>query len=126
MASQRLTLPIEGMSCAACAITVQGALGAVPGVSQASVNYATGKASVDYDDATTGIVPLVHAVRDAGYDAGQARVSFVVSDLHYAPGVAGLERELGAVPGVLRAAANQATETPTGAGVPRTRTRGAD
>jgi P-type Cu+ transporter len=118
MASQRLTLPIEGMSCAACAITVQGALGAVAGVTQASVNYATGKASVDYDDTQTGIVPLVHAVRDAGYDAGQARVSFVVTDLHYAPSVAGLERALSAVPGVLRAVANQATETVTVTYVP--------
>jgi len=118
MADQRLTLPIEGMSCAACAVTVQAALGAVSGVRQASVNYATGKASVDYDDTQTGIVPLVHAVRAAGYDAGQARVSFVVSDLHYAPGVAGLERALSAVPGVLRAAANQATETVTVTYVP--------
>ena len=106
------------MSCAACAVTVQGALGAVPGVAQASVNYATGKASVDYDDARTGIVPLVRAVRAAGYDAGQAQVTFAVVDLHYAPSVAGLERGLAAVPGVLRAAANQATETVTVTYVP--------
>ena len=118
MANQRLTLPIEGMSCAACAVTVQGALGAVSGVAQATVNYATGKASVDYDDTQTGIAALVHAVREAGYDAGQARVSFVVSELHYAPSVAGLERTLGAVPGVLRAVANQATETVTVTYVP--------
>jgi len=118
MANQRLTLPIEGMSCAACAVTVQVALGAVSGVTQASVNYATGKASVDYDDTQTGIATLVHAVREAGYDAGQARVSFVVSDLHYAPSVAGLERALAAVPGVLRASANQATETVTVTYVP--------
>ncbi|HTH63445.1 MAG TPA: heavy metal translocating P-type ATPase [Gemmatimonadales bacterium] len=118
MANQRLTLPIEGMSCAACAITVQNALGVVPGVTQAAVNYATGKAAVDYDDARTGIVPLVHAVREAGYEAGQARVSFTVSDLHYAPSVEHLERELGGVPGVLRAAANQATETVTVTYVP--------
>src|SRR5258707_5027670 len=118
MANQRLTLPIEGMSCAACAVTVQGALGTVSGVTQASVNYATGKASVDYDDTQTGIATLVHAVREAGYDAGQARVSFVVSDLHYGPSVAGLERAFTAVPGVLRAAANQATETVTVTYVP--------
>ncbi len=118
VASQRLTLPIEGMSCAACAVTVQGALGAVPGVAQASVNYATGKAAVDYDDTRTGIVSLVHAVREAGYDAGQAQVSFAVTDLHYAPSVEGLERGLAAVPGVLRAVANQATETVTVTYVP--------
>ena len=56
MANQRLTLPIEGMSCAACAVTVQGALGVVPGVTQASVNYATGKASVDYDEDRKSVV----------------------------------------------------------------------
>jgi Cu+-exporting ATPase len=118
MANQRLTVPVEGMSCAACAVTVQDALGAVPGVAHASVNYATGKASVDYDDAQTGIVPLVRAVRDAGYEAGQARISFGVPDLHYAASVDGLERELSAVPGVLHAVANQATETVTVTYVP--------
>ncbi len=118
MSRQRIILPIEGMSCASCAATVQEALGRARGVASATVNYATAKAAVDYDDAQIGVAQLVKSVRDAGYQCGQANVTFGVADLHYAPSVAGLEHRLAAVNGVIRAAANQATETVTVAYVP--------
>ena len=111
MANQRILLPIEGMSCASCAATVQQALGGATGVATASVNYATAKAAVDYDDTRVGVTQLVKTVRDAGYQCGTASVSFGVADLHYAPSVAGLEAGLAGVAGVIRATANQATET---------------
>jgi len=113
MAKARIILPIEGMSCASCAATVQQALGSAAGVSGAAVNYATAKAAVEYDDAQTRIADLVTTVRAAGYDCGLASVTFGVQDLHYAPSVALLERDLSRVRGVERAAANQATETVT-------------
>jgi Cu+-exporting ATPase len=59
MTRQRIILPIEGMSCASCAATVQDALGAARGVAGATVNYATAKAAVDYDDAQVGVAPRV-------------------------------------------------------------------
>ena len=113
MAKARITLPIEGMSCASCAITVQEALAAQPAVAAASVNYATGRAAVDYDDAVTGIGQLVRAVRGAGYDCGLATVTISIIDLHYAPSVTPLEKTLALVPGVVKATANQALETVT-------------
>src|SRR2546422_9553734 len=113
MSKARIVLPIEGMSCASCAATVQAALGDAPGVSMATVNYATGKGAVDYDDAQTSVAELIKTVRAAGYDSGRASVTFTVEQLHYAPSVAPLEQALRGVPGVIRAAANQATETVT-------------
>ncbi|MGH7674779.1 MAG: cation transporter, partial [Gemmatimonadales bacterium] len=111
MSSARIVLPIEGMSCASCAATVQQALAEAPGVARASVNYATAKAAVDYDDARASVGTLVRAVRDAGYRCGTAAVSVPVADLHYAASVQPLEEALARVPGVIRAAANQATES---------------
>ncbi len=113
MSKARIVLPIEGMSCASCAATVQQALGSAGGVAHAAVNYATGKGAVDYDDAQTSVAELIKTVRAAGYDCGQASVTFTVEQLHYAPSVAPLEQALRGVPGVIRAAANQATETVT-------------
>jgi len=113
MSKSRIVLPIEGMSCASCAATVQEALTGATGVAAATVNYATAKAAVDYDDAQTGVAELIKAVRTAGYDCGSASVTFGVEQLHYAPSVAPLEQVLGRVKGVVRAAANQATETVT-------------
>ena len=113
MAKARIVLPIEGMSCASCARTVREALGSADGVSGAAVNYATGKAAVDYDDAQTHVAELIQTVRAAGYDCGKAALTFTVEQLHYAPSVAPLEQALQRVPGVIRAVANQATETAT-------------
>jgi len=122
MGKARIVLPIEGMSCASCAATVQDALGRAGGVTNAAVNYATGKAAVDYDDAQTQVAELIQTVRDAGYDCGKATVSFSVEQLHYAPSVLPLEQALRRVPGVITAAANQATETVAVTYVPGTTT----
>jgi len=113
MSESRIVLPIEGMSCASCAATVQEALSRATGVATASVNYATARAAVSYDDAQTNVAELIRTVRAAGYDCGKASVSFGVEQLHYAPSVAPLEQALGRLKGVLRAAANQATEAVT-------------
>src|SRR6266705_1636648 len=113
MTKTRIVLPIEGMSCASCAVTMQEALGSAAGVTAASVTYATGKAAVDYDDAQTHVADLIQTVRAAGYDCGKASVTFGVEQLHYAPSVVPLEQALRRVAGAIRAAANQATETVT-------------
>jgi Cu+-exporting ATPase len=113
MSKTRIILPIEGMSCASCAATVQEALTAAAGVSSASVNYATATAAVDYDDGQASVAHLINAVRAAGYNCGKASVTFSVEQLHYASSVAPLEQALAGVPGVIRAAANQATEAVT-------------
>ena len=66
--SEHLELPIGGMTCASCASRVERKLNRLEGVA-ASVNYATGKATVDYDPGTAGPEALVDAVRAAGYEA---------------------------------------------------------
>ena len=50
---QKITLPVEGMTCAACQANVQRALTAAPGVSKAAVNLMTHEATVHYDPAAT-------------------------------------------------------------------------
>ena len=113
MSKARIVLPIEGMTCASCAATVQEALAGASGVTSAGVNFATNKAAIEYDAAQTNVGQLIKTVRAAGYDCGKASVTFGITDLHYAPSVAPLERALSGVNGVIRAVANQATETAT-------------
>ncbi len=110
MANTRITLPIEGMTCGACAVTVQKRLLQEPGVREANVNYATAKSTVSIDDSRTSVADLVTAVRDAGYDCAKTTISFSVEGLHYASGTRRLEQELTGLTGVLSATANQATE----------------
>src|SRR5467141_4016122 len=113
MSKSRIILPIEGMTCASCAATVQEALAGATGVTSAGVNFATNKAAIEYDAAQTNVGQLIKTVREAGYNAGKATVTFGIIDLHYAPSVAPLEQSLSRVNGVIRAVANQATETAT-------------
>jgi Cu+-exporting ATPase len=67
--AERCDLPLLGMHCSSCAGRIEKALGKTPGVSQASVNFATTRATVHYDPQVTGPAALRDAVRAAGYDA---------------------------------------------------------
>jgi len=64
----RLDLPVSGMTCASCAGRVERSLNALDGV-RATVNYATERATVDYDAAVVAPEALVEAVASAGYTA---------------------------------------------------------
>ena len=65
-------LELEGMTCAACAARIDKALNKLDGV-EASVNYATEKATVRYDDGAVVVDDLVRAVEGAGYHASLTR-----------------------------------------------------
>ena len=93
---ERIDLPITGMTCAACANRIERSLNKTPGVRKAGVNYATGRATVEYDPQATGLRQLMDRVKDVGYDtAATAHVEFVVDDSARPSGSAApLEREL--------------------------------
>jgi Cu+-exporting ATPase len=63
---ERISLPIEGMTCASCAGRVEKRLNAIDGV-EASVNFATERAAVSFDPARVGARDLVEAVGETGY-----------------------------------------------------------
>ena len=67
-----LELDITGMSCSSCSARVQRALSAQAGVSEAVVNYATGRASVQVEPGAVEVGRLLAAVRAAGYGASLA------------------------------------------------------
>jgi Cu+-exporting ATPase len=69
--AEEIELPIGGMTCAACARTVERQLAGSPGVEKASVNFATKIASVSYNPAETRVEDLVAAVEDVGYEVPQ-------------------------------------------------------
>jgi len=65
----RISLPVEGMTCAACQATVQKALTKAPGVTRAAVNLMTKEATVHYDPSATDPSRLVAAINDTGYSS---------------------------------------------------------
>ena len=66
-ANVRVDLPLTGMTCAACARRIERRLSKTEGVESAAVNFATARATVEYDPERTGLRELKDAVRDIGY-----------------------------------------------------------
>ncbi|MPV58946.1 heavy metal translocating P-type ATPase [Burkholderia sp. HI2761] len=116
-----IKLDIDGMTCASCVSRVEKALAKVPGVTRASVNLATERATIDAS-ADVSAAQLAEAVKQAGYDATPAAiatpaVTSAAADIELDIGgmtcasCAGrVEKALAAVPGVARATVNLATE----------------
>jgi Cu+-exporting ATPase len=67
--TQRVTLGVTGMTCATCALRIEKGLKNVAGVSQASVNLATERATVEYDPGVIEDGRFERLIRDLGYDA---------------------------------------------------------
>jgi len=69
VADQKTVMKLEGMHCATCAQTIEGALKEHRGVKEATVNFASEKAYVTYDPEATNKIGLIEAVKESGYDA---------------------------------------------------------
>lgn len=111
-ASERVRLPIAGMTCATCAGRVEQALNALPGV-RATVNLAGEQADVRFDPHQSGSAALVTAVQDAGYDVPAEKLEFAIGGMTCATCAGRVEHALAAVPGVDAAEVNLATEKAT-------------
>ncbi|HTC24106.1 MAG TPA: heavy metal translocating P-type ATPase, partial [Gemmatimonadales bacterium] len=103
------TIPVTGMTCAACSARVQRSLEQTPGVASASVNLMTGEATVDFDPAAVTPERLVAAIRESGYGAdlptmdASAEAAFESQDRERDAEAAAITRKLwvAAVPAVL-------------------------
>ncbi len=109
----QLTLPIQGMTCASCVSHVTNALEGVEGVSEASVNLATERATVSLEGDAVGLAELSDAVEDAGYSLATDSVTLAIGDMTCASCVGHVEKALSGVVGVTKANVNLATERAT-------------
>ncbi len=70
VATARVELPITGMTCANCAMNIERTLNKkVPGVVQASVNFASERANVEYLPTVTNVDAIIDAIHKAGFEA---------------------------------------------------------
>ena len=106
----KISLPVEGMTCAACVGHVENALKGVPGVVEASVNLGTEKASVEFDPAEVRFQVLGDAVSGAGYKLGTQSASLNIGGMTCSACVSHIENALRDVPGVAEANVNLGVE----------------
>tara|TARA_R110002051_G_scaffold6914_2_gene32676 strand:+ start:10160 stop:12640 length:2481 start_codon:yes stop_codon:yes gene_type:complete len=103
---------IEGMTCASCVLRVEKAIAALPGVASANVNLATERATVRFVGAPDAQAVL-KAIEKAGYEPKLTTIEIGVEGMTCASCVGRVEKALKAVPGVVEASVNLATERAT-------------
>lgn len=97
----QIQLDIQGMSCASCARAVEKSVAALPGVLDASVNFAAETALIRYDESRTPISKITTAVTQAGYTALEPRTTPAENDTpdntpnHTTAGITDERRERG-------------------------------
>ena len=107
---ERITVPITGMTCAACVIHVSHALEEVPAVADVSVSLASEKATIALENGAIKVDALLDAVEDAGYGIATDKVNLSVGGMTCAACVSHIEHALNDVDGVLDVGVNLATE----------------
>src|SRR5687768_8776886 len=64
---KKATLPVTGMSCAACAVSVESMLSHTKGIANAAVNYANQSVSVTYDPDLVDLPDMDRVLQSIGY-----------------------------------------------------------
>lgn len=106
------TFDIEGMTCASCAQTVEKATAKLSGVSKATVNLATEKLNIEYDENKLSESDIQKAVSDAGYEAlsNVQQRTFDIEGMTCASCAQTIEKATNKLAGVSKASVNLATE----------------
>jgi Cu+-exporting ATPase len=80
-AHPELTIPVSGMTCAACSTRIQRALEKTPGIDRASVNLMTNSATVVLDPERITPERVCDVIRDTGYDATLPAADLAVEEI---------------------------------------------
>ncbi len=110
MTTRTARLDLQGMSCANCAGSIEGSVGALAGVDSVDANYATDDGTVTYDPEGTTLAAIYDAIDDAGYEAVSETVTVDITDMSCANCAETNEKRLEATPGVVSAEVNYATD----------------
>ena len=110
---EKMQVHITGMNCSTCAATLEKGLAEIPGVKQANVNFASEKATIEYDPSNVDLNKIKDIVSQIGYGLATKKSIFPVGDMTCAACVARVEEALSSVPGVISANVNLATEKAT-------------
>ncbi|MEW6369096.1 MAG: heavy metal translocating P-type ATPase [Acidobacteriota bacterium] len=105
-----VVLPVSGMTCANCAVTIERNLKRLDGVGTAAVNLATERATVSFDPGMLGLADLIARVEKAGYGVPLGESTMALRRLADDSDARRLEAALRVIAGVVEVRASLATE----------------
>ncbi len=91
---QTIELGIEGMTCASCVSRVEKTLKRLPGISDATVNLTTERASVSYSPDAIGADDMASAIAAIGYQAHPLDVGSGSTDTTHDDALAKMKRDV--------------------------------
>src|SRR5699024_922979 len=108
---EQSTLQISGMTCTACAASIEKGISKIDGVEKANVNFALERSTVVYDPKKTNIEEFKEKVKDLGYQVIQQNAQFDISGMTCAACATKIEKRISKMEGVSTANVNFALET---------------
>ena len=111
MATTEKTLQINGMTCSACANSIEKGLSQIEGVEKANVNYAMERSTIVYDPEKTNVNEFMERVEKLGYSVVQEKETFDISGMTCAACATKIEKRINKMDGVTNANVNFALET---------------
>ena len=110
MTTRQITLPVTGMTCANCAVTIERGLRKLPTVANANVNLASERASLEFDPATLKFDDIVARIVRAGYGVAQGEAVLPIRRMSDTNDAQRLEKALRKLEGVTAAQVNFTAE----------------
>ncbi len=110
MSTKEVNLPVTGMTCANCSLSVERNLKRLEGVQEASVNLATERASIAYDPSIVKEGQFLALIRDIGYDVPTARAELPITGMTCANCARTVDRALGRLDGVVSSTTSYTSE----------------
>lgn len=104
------TLQIQGMSCTACASSIEKGIGKMEGVEDANVNLALERTSITYDPERIDVNAFVNKIKDLGYDVVQEKAEFDIAGMTCSACANRIEKRVNKMEGVESANVNFALE----------------
>ncbi len=106
---------VQGMHCASCSSRIEKVLSQMPGIREAVVNLAEESLRLQWDPALTDLEAVSQRLKALGFDlvwpSAESRLALRIDGMHCASCSARIEKVVGALPGVLEAQVNLASET---------------
>lgn len=111
MAIKEVNLEVQGMTCSACANTVEKGLSKIDGVEKATVNFAMETTTIAYDPAKTNVHEFTERVEKLGYHIAEEKETFDITGMTCSACAVRIEKRISKMEGVSNANVNFAMET---------------
>jgi Cu+-exporting ATPase len=111
MSVKKITLPLTGMTCVNCAMNIERSIKKLKGVKEATVNFASEQAIINFDPEQLKISEVVEKIRGSGYGVPVIKIELPITGMTCANCAMNIERVLKRkVTGITDASVNFATE----------------